>query len=220
MGTNYVPESISAGLDTTSTLNTNMDNIQTSLSRMLNTYNDNTVGSNELHSDLDFNSQRAINVADGVNNSDAVTYRQLIALVGASSSGGDAVSLIENRAGSDASVSNVFTLLGISYSPGSSNLSVYRNGARLQVGLDYTETTATTITLTFDPNDSDTFVFITNTYTSTTSDVTGIVNQGSGSPEGVLTASVGAMYLRSDGGASTTLCIKESGTGNTGWVGK
>lgn len=41
-----------------------------------------------------------------------------------------------------------------------------------------------------------------------------------GSPEGVVTASVGGLYTRTDGGAGTTLYIKESGTGNTGWVAK
>lgn len=41
---------------------------------------------------------------------------------------------------------------------------------------------------------------------------------GSGSPEGVVTASPGAEYRRTDGGVGTTLYIKESGTGNTGWV--
>lgn len=43
---------------------------------------------------------------------------------------------------------------------------------------------------------------------------------GNGSPEGVVTAPVGALFTRSDGGAGTTLYIKESGTGNTGWVAK
>ena len=43
---------------------------------------------------------------------------------------------------------------------------------------------------------------------------------GSGSPEGSVTGSPGAMYLRNNGGAGTTLYIKETGTGNTGWVGK
>lgn len=40
---------------------------------------------------------------------------------------------------------------------------------------------------------------------------------GAGSPEGVVAAPVGTLYRRADGGASTTLYIKESGTGNTGW---
>lgn len=43
---------------------------------------------------------------------------------------------------------------------------------------------------------------------------------GTGSPESVVTANVGCLYLRTDGGASTTLYVKESGTGNTGWVAK
>lgn len=43
---------------------------------------------------------------------------------------------------------------------------------------------------------------------------------GSGSPEGVVTAPIGAYYSRTDGGAGTSLYIKESGTGNTGWIPK
>lgn len=43
---------------------------------------------------------------------------------------------------------------------------------------------------------------------------------GSGSPETVYTAAVGSTYLRTDGGAATTLYIKESGTGNVGWIAK
>jgi len=46
------------------------------------------------------------------------------------------------------------------------------------------------------------------------------MSSSTGSPEGVKSAPVGSMYLRSDGGAGTTLYIKESGTGNTGWVAK
>lgn len=41
---------------------------------------------------------------------------------------------------------------------------------------------------------------------------------GTGSPEGVVTAVVGSTYRRLDGGAGTSFYIKESGTGNTGWV--
>jgi len=43
---------------------------------------------------------------------------------------------------------------------------------------------------------------------------------GVGSPEGVVTAAVGSLYTRSDGGANTTLYVKQSGTGNTGWAAK
>jgi hypothetical protein len=43
---------------------------------------------------------------------------------------------------------------------------------------------------------------------------------GSGTPEGNITAPVGSLYTRTDGGTSTTLYIKESGSGNTGWIAK
>jgi hypothetical protein len=43
---------------------------------------------------------------------------------------------------------------------------------------------------------------------------------GTGSPEGVVTAPVGSMYTRTNGAANTTLYIKETGTGNTGWTAK
>jgi hypothetical protein len=43
---------------------------------------------------------------------------------------------------------------------------------------------------------------------------------GSGSPESAITAPVGSLYMRDDGGAGTTLYVKESGTGNTGWIAK
>jgi len=46
------------------------------------------------------------------------------------------------------------------------------------------------------------------------------IYDGAGTPEAAVIAKVGALYLRSDGGASTTLYVKESGTGNTGWVAK
>lgn len=48
----------------------------------------------------------------------------------------------------------------------------------------------------------------------------GVPLSGTGSPENVVTAPVGTLYTRIDGGAGTTLYVKESGAGNTGWVGK
>lgn len=41
-----------------------------------------------------------------------------------------------------------------------------------------------------------------------------------GTPEGVVTAGIGAVCVRTDGGAATTFYVKESGAGNTGWVAK
>ena len=41
-----------------------------------------------------------------------------------------------------------------------------------------------------------------------------------GTPEGTVVAGVGSTIRRVDGGAGTSLYIKEAGTGNTGWVAK
>ena len=44
--------------------------------------------------------------------------------------------------------------------------------------------------------------------------------RGTASPEGAVTASVGSTYRRTDGTASTSFYVKESGDGNTGWAAK
>ena len=43
---------------------------------------------------------------------------------------------------------------------------------------------------------------------------------GTGTPEGSVIAGVGSVWQRTDGGAGTSVYIKESGNSNTGWVGK
>lgn len=48
----------------------------------------------------------------------------------------------------------------------------------------------------------------------------GRIAVGTGSPEGAVVASIGSIYFRTDGGANTAIYVKESGAGNTGWVGK
>lgn len=47
------------------------------------------------------------------------------------------------------------------------------------------------------------------------------VRSGTGTPELAVIGSVGDLYLRTDGGTSTTLYVKQSGTTtNVGWVAK
>jgi hypothetical protein len=56
---------------------------------------------------------------------------------------------------------------------------------------------------------------------ATISTVGALIRSGNGDPETVITGSVGDLWLRLDGGAGTTLYVKESGAAtNTGWVGK
>lgn len=61
---------------------------------------------------------------------------------------------------------------------------------------------------------------VDNAGTVTVSGTTATIRAGTATPEGAVTAAVGSMFLRTDGGAATTLYIKESGAGNTGWVAK
>ncbi len=43
------------------------------------------------------------------------------------------------------------------------------------------------------------------------------IMSGSGDPSGVITAPIGTLFLRIDGGIGTSLYVKEVGSGNTGW---
>ena len=45
-----------------------------------------------------------------------------------------------------------------------------------------------------------------------------MVRTGSGTPESAVTGVICDVYLRTNGGAGTTLYVKESGAGNTGWI--
>ena len=47
-----------------------------------------------------------------------------------------------------------------------------------------------------------------------------IIATGDSSPEGVVTANIGSLFLRNDGGAVTTLYVKTSGTSSVGWTAK
>lgn len=49
----------------------------------------------------------------------------------------------------------------------------------------------------------------------------GTVKSGEGDPEGVVEAAVGSIYQRTDGGAGSSLYVKESGgSTSTGWAAK
>ena len=54
----------------------------------------------------------------------------------------------------------------------------------------------------------------------TSSTALALIYSGTNTPEGAVTATVGSLFLRTNGGAGSTLYVKESGSGNTGWVGK
>jgi len=55
-------------------------------------------------------------------------------------------------------------------------------------------------------------------YFELVANVLGKIHIGTGTPEGEVGAPVSDLFLRLDGGASTSFYIKTSGTGNTGWT--
>lgn len=63
---------------------------------------------------------------------------------------------------------------------------------------------------------------LSNTPSVTTVTISGAkMSAGNGTPEGAVVGSIGDLFLRRDGGAATTLYVKESGAAtNTGWIPK
>lgn len=58
----------------------------------------------------------------------------------------------------------------------------------------------------------------------TSNDFNNLINSpilsGAGTPNGIVSAPVGSLYLNTSGSTGTTLYVKETGVGNTGWVAK
>ena len=77
------------------------------------------------------------------------------------------------------------------------------------------------VTLSNDVVSINNIVFNTGAKLNIIDQATNLLTQyGTGTPEGSIIAAIGSVYYRTNGGAGTTLYVKESGTGNTGWVGK
>ena len=47
-----------------------------------------------------------------------------------------------------------------------------------------------------------------------------VATKGLGTPEGNVAGDIGDLYVNATGGAATTLYVKTSGTGKTGWTAK
>jgi len=90
-------------------------------------------------------------------------------------------------------------------------------GAPTAIKLNVTDTASNAASDLMELQVGGTSMFIVNKTGATTSLYQRF---GSGTPEGVVTAPIGAFYSRTDGGALTSFYVKESGAGNTGWVAK
>lgn len=108
----------------------------------------------------------------------------------------------ESQLGSQA-VSRVFTLTGVDYVVGTNNLTVYRNGQRLEVIDDYIESGSALVTLTFDPNADDKFYFITNERTDTAQEApatTNVVFERQIATAGQTVVTLGTSYVTGSNG--------------------
>jgi|18_taG_2_1085343.scaffolds.fasta_scaffold06401_2 hypothetical protein len=153
-------DNIAAGLASTGKINSNNDLLETHLNDNV-LYRDNPTGeANQMEQELDMNNYKIINSGQATQGTDLVTLAQLNGAISSGSSGLIAQQR-ETVLGSEA-VNDILTLTGITYIPSTNNLSVYRNGQRLESGADYSESGTTNITLTFTPNSGDRFVFLTN----------------------------------------------------------
>ena len=139
-----------------------------------------------------------------------------------------------------------YTLAGLNIAQTFSALQTFSAGATFGAAINATAGSVTNASINFGTTNtgiystaSNVIRFTCNSINSVTIDNTGLIasslwintsglisistatiRAGANSPEGVITANVGSLYLRTNGGANTTLYVKESGTGNTGWVAK
>lgn len=123
-------------------LNANFDAIETALE---NTLSRDGTAPNGMDANLDIDSNRIINLADGIDNSDAVTLRQVNGLIQGVHSG----NIVKVREIATATAGQtVFNLSSITYVPASNNLSIFINGIKQRITSAYVETDNNTITFT------------------------------------------------------------------------
>jgi hypothetical protein len=88
-------------------------------------------------------------------------------------------------------------------------------------GRDTANSGKNTATIRSTPQDADFVNATLGLYGRNSDQIAGYAFFGvNGTPEGQITAPIGAIATRRDGSTGTTFYVKESGTGNTGWVAK
>jgi len=153
--------------------NTNNATIETELNDKV-LYRDNPSGeANQMENDLDMNSNRILNLVDAINGQEPVTLDQLNAVLNTASSG--LIAAQQEVQSSTDLVGNVSTFAGITYTISSNNLYVYRNGVYQINGVDYNETSTSSITWVTTPNAGDSLVFITNLATTNNTTTTSVI---------------------------------------------
>jgi hypothetical protein len=123
-------------------LNANFDAIETALE---NTLSRDGTAPNNMDANFDMDSNRVINLANGINNADAVNLGQVNGLIQGVHDG-NIVKLREVFIAT--SGQTVFNLTSLTYVPGSNNLSIFINGVKQRLTSAYIETDNNTVTFT------------------------------------------------------------------------
>lgn len=120
---------------------------------------------NQMQADIDLNGFDLLNTGGDPNNpTRVVTYQDLVDYVLAQSAG-IVLQKIQNITAT--SGQTLFTLTDFEYTPGSNNLSVYREGIRQVKGIDYVETSASVVTFLAGVTLNDVVTFVSNDYLGT-----------------------------------------------------
>ncbi len=181
------------------------------------------------NNEYDAENQKIVNLSTPTVSTDATTKQYVDTQILTGGAGG----VFNSETFTATAGQTVFTLTN-SYTVGINSLNVYINGVHQQPDA-YTETDATTITFSAGLDAGDTVeinavvpvavntIAAGNVTVSGGTNVQAFINKiitGTGTPENAVSAVVSSLYLRDDGGTNTTFYVKESGTGNTGWVAK
>jgi len=158
-------------------INENFDTIEAELND--NVLRRDTATGNQMEANIDMNSNRLMNLVDAINGREPVTLDQLNGAMAAAGSGLIAAQR-ELQTGAQV-VAGVTTFTGITYALRSNNLYVFRNGNYQTKGVDYEETSASSITWIVTPNSSDNFAFITNLATTNSTAYTSAITHAEGS---------------------------------------
>ena len=160
--------SVTSGFASQAQLNAEFEDIADHLNNKV-LYRDNPAGEdNAMQNDIDMNSNQINNLSDATNVNDAPNWGQVQNKIAAAGSG-----LISSDSEQQTATASqtVFTLTGISYTPGVGNLAVYINGVRQFIGTSYAETSSTVVTFSEGLQVGDVVQFITNESTETSQTV-------------------------------------------------
>ncbi len=134
----YTPSTVAAGLNSAAAINANFQEIADNLNDKV-LYRDNPIGEpNTIQQDIDMNSNKLINLKDGVANQDGATILQVKNKISGLRS--------EEQIVATSNGQTLITFASLTYTIGGKSLFIYINGV-FQPRSSFTETSTSSITL-------------------------------------------------------------------------